>query len=169
MKIRITEAFSVEGTVYVKFQSLSGNATALWSGTAPKNNEILNMEIDLEDVFSWGKNIKPSNKKTPHITTINGVTQITAEMIKNQDEECSALKVNDSIILIDLEKPIAEKKGWGKWVQQESASTPQISERYSSSHHHYLPPQSYPHQKTFSGPLMATNTALQREHPGKIL
>ncbi|WP_236219332.1 hypothetical protein [Pseudomonas rhodesiae] len=167
MKIRITEAFSVEGTVYVKFQSLSGNATALWSGTASKNNEILNMEIDLKDVFSWGKNIKPSNKKTPHITTINGVTQITAEMIKNQDEECSALKVNDPIILIDLEKPIAE--GWGKWVQQESASTPQISERYSSSHHHYLPPQSYPHQKTFNGPLMATNTALQREHPGKIL
>ena len=111
MKIHITEAFSVKGTLYVKFQSPSGNATALWSGTAPENNEILDVEFDLDDVFSWGKNIKLSNKKTPHITTINGVTQITAEMIKNQDEECAVLKINDSIILIDLEKPIAEKTG----------------------------------------------------------
>ena len=102
----------MKGTLYVKFQSPSGNATALWSGTTPENNEILDVEFDLDDVFSWGKNIKLSNKKTPHITTINGVTQITAEVIKNQDEECAALKINDSIILIDLEKPMAEKTGW---------------------------------------------------------
>ncbi|OPA88558.1 hypothetical protein BFW86_16055 [Pseudomonas fluorescens] len=112
MKIRVTEAFIDKDTMHVKFQSSVGNATASWSGSAPKINEILDVEIDLDDIFSWGKNIRPAIAKTPHITVINGVTLVTAELIQGKDKECAALKLGDSVILIEFDEAPAENSGF---------------------------------------------------------
>ncbi|KMT54866.1 hypothetical protein [Pseudomonas fildesensis] len=112
MKIRITEAFSDQGTSHVKFHSHNGSGRALWNGTAPKIGEIVDVEIDLDEAFSWGKNITPSSSKTPQITVLNGTTQITAELMQGADEKCAALQLGDSIILIELDGPIAQKSGF---------------------------------------------------------
>lgn len=112
MKIRVIESVTDEGTTHVTFQSPAGNATALWRGTAPRVDEVLDVELHLDDVFFWGKNIKTSIKETASIVVENGVTQITAELIPGEDKECAALKICDSIVLIELDGALVQESGF---------------------------------------------------------
>lgn len=109
MKIQITDIFSDKGTVRVKFNSPFGNATALWSGTKLKTGEILDVELELDEIFSWGQNIMSSSVKTPEITSANGAHKIIGELIQDADQSCSILKIGDSVILIEIDKPITGK------------------------------------------------------------
>lgn len=112
MKIRIIDTFSELGALHVRFHSPFGSGTALWSDSVPKAGEIIDVEFDLDEVFSWGKNMTHSSEKTPKITTLANVTYITAELSQGADEECAALKLSDSIILIELDGPIPLQPGF---------------------------------------------------------
>jgi hypothetical protein len=69
MKIKVTDVFSEKGTLRVKFNSPFGNATALWGGITLKIGETLDVELELDEIFSWGQNIMPSSGITPEITS----------------------------------------------------------------------------------------------------
>lgn len=112
MKIRIIDTFSELGLLHVSFQSPVGSGIALWSDSVPKAGEIVDVEFDLDEVFSWGKNMTHSSEKTPKITALANVTYITAELSQGADEECAALKLSDSIILIELDGPIPLQSGF---------------------------------------------------------
>ncbi|MCU1775849.1 hypothetical protein NTD89_02330 [Pseudomonas sp. 14P_5.3_Bac1] len=112
MKIRIIDTFSELGVLHVSFQSPVGSGTALWSDSVPKAGEIVDMEFDLDEVFSWGKNMTHSSEKTPKISAIANVTYITAELSQSADEECAALNLRDSIILIELDGAIPLQSGF---------------------------------------------------------
>ncbi|WP_369303266.1 hypothetical protein [Pseudomonas sp. N2-5-1-1] len=112
MKIRIIDTFSELGVLHVSFQSPVGSGTALWSDSVPKAGEIVDMEFDLDEVFSWGKNMTHSSEKTPKISAIANVTYITAELSQGADEKCAVLKISDSIILIELDGPIPQESGF---------------------------------------------------------
>lgn len=112
MKILITKKIFDNGVLHVKFHSPFGSGTALWDGIAPNISEILDVEFDLDEVFSWGKNITPSSEKTPKIAVTADVTYITAELTHGADEECSALRLGDSIILIELDGPTPQESGF---------------------------------------------------------
>ena len=62
--------------------------------------------------FPGGENLTASPRKSPHIVIINGATHITAEMAQNTDEEWVALKLEDSLIFIELSEPITQKSGF---------------------------------------------------------
>lgn len=109
MKIRITAATSAEDKLLVDFQSSAGSCTALWVGPIPKIGDKLDVEFDLEEVFSLGKNLMPSSRKTSSITVVNEVTKITAELIQDEDGKYTALNFGDSIILIELDEPLTQK------------------------------------------------------------
>ncbi|WP_157832156.1 hypothetical protein [Pseudomonas sp. S09G 359] len=96
----------------MKLHSPIGNGMALLSGTVPRIDDILDVEVDLDEIFSWGRNITASSGRTPSISVANGITQITAELIQGTDEECTALQFGDSILIIELDTPIAEKTGF---------------------------------------------------------
>ncbi|WP_339420451.1 MULTISPECIES: hypothetical protein [unclassified Pseudomonas] len=112
MKIRIIEVLSTKDTLLVRFQSSVGSGTALWAGIPPDIGEEHDVEFDLDEIFSWGRNITPSSDTTPQVTDINGITQITAELIQVADEECAALQFGDSIVLVELDRPITQKSGY---------------------------------------------------------
>jgi len=112
MKIRVTEVLFVENTIRVNFCSSVGAGTATWVGTAPTIGDEQDVEFDLDEVFSWGENIVPSTLKAPCITVINGVTQITAELVEDSSEESAALKLGDSIILMELDEATTRKTGF---------------------------------------------------------
>lgn len=78
-------------TIYVRLRSTPpiGNGMALLSGTMPRIGDNLDVEVDLNEVFSWGRNLTASSGRTPSISVANGITQITAELIPSADEECS--------------------------------------------------------------------------------
>ncbi|MGA9705189.1 hypothetical protein [Pseudomonas sp.] len=112
MKIQITDLQEVLDAALVNFQSEIGNGTARWVGTTPKIGDELDVELDLDEVFSWGKNLIPSSRNAPYITVIGKVTHITAEIIQDSSEECTALKFADSIILIETDEPIPQPSGF---------------------------------------------------------
>lgn len=112
MKIRIIDTFSEPGLLHVSFQSPVGSGIALWSDSLPKADEIVDVEFDLDEVFSWGKNMTHSSEKTPKISAIANVTYITAELPQSADEKCAVLKLSDSIILIELDGPIPLEAGF---------------------------------------------------------
>lgn len=112
MKIRITEVRPTADAPLVSFQSLAGSGTALWVGITPKIGDELDVEFELDEVFFWGKNITASSSHSPQLTDVNGVTQITAELIQVADENVAALQFGNSILLIELDGPIAQGSGY---------------------------------------------------------
>jgi hypothetical protein len=112
MKILITDVFSGQDVLHVRFHSPVGGGIALWNGSAPKTGETVDVEYDLDEVFSWGKNIMPSSEKTSKINVIADTIYIIAELTPSADRTCAALNLCDSIILIELEGPIPLKSGF---------------------------------------------------------
>lgn len=106
MKIQIIDLIPDHNELNVSFHSANGDGIALWKGATPEVGEVLDVEFDLDDIFSWGKNITPSSASTSKIENKNGVTFITAQLIQRAGDECAALKLGSSIILIELEVPI---------------------------------------------------------------
>lgn len=111
MKIRITEVLHEMDTILVGFHSFAGSSTALWVGTAPTIGDEMDVEFDLDEVFSWGTNITTSTGKSPNISYLNGVTQITAELIQITNEECAALQFGDSVLLVEFDGPTTQRSG----------------------------------------------------------
>lgn len=112
MKIQITDLLEKFDVTHVKFQSEVGNGTAWWVGITPEIGDELGVEFDLDEVFSWGKNLIPSSRQAPYITVIDKITHITAEIIQDTGEECAALKFADSIILIETDEPLPQTSGF---------------------------------------------------------
>lgn len=109
MKIRVTDTVSDQGILHVRIHFPFGNGVALWSSPTPKIGEDLDVEFELNEVFFWRKNIIPSLKKTPQITFTNDTHSIIGKLIQDKDDGCAALKLGDSIILIELDEPIKEE------------------------------------------------------------
>ena len=112
MKIQITDVFPDKGTLRVKFNSPFGSGTALWSGPPLKIGEPLDVELELNEIFSWGQNIMPSSGKTPEITSVNGVHKIIGELIQSADHRCAGLNLGDSVILIELDQLITRESSF---------------------------------------------------------
>ncbi|MCF5657742.1 MULTISPECIES: hypothetical protein [Pseudomonas] len=109
MQVRITETFANENASHVKFRSPVGDGIGVCTDASIKTGARLDVELDLDEVFSWGRNIRPSLCKTPQIMVINGITHITAKLIQSSDNEFAALQVGDSIILIELDGPMPQE------------------------------------------------------------
>lgn len=112
MRIRIADVFEGKNTLIMRFHSPVGSGTALWNDAVPKSGDIVDVEFDLDEVFSWGKNMTPSSEKTPKIIAIGDSTYITAELFHSENEECTALRLGDSTILIELDGPIPQAPGF---------------------------------------------------------
>ncbi len=112
MRIHINKVREDQSELFVEFYSPNGNGIGLWNGTAPKIGDTLDVELDINEAFSWQKNIKYSPDKKSLITTINNTIQITAELIPGIKDNCLALKLGDSIILIEVEEPLPRKSGF---------------------------------------------------------
>lgn len=112
MKIVVFDTFSYLNVLHVKFHSPFGDGTALWSDTAPKIGEIIDAEFDVEEIFSWNINMKPTSEKSSKIKMKDSLIQITAELVQADEDGCAALKLGDSIILIELDGPIPQKSGF---------------------------------------------------------
>jgi hypothetical protein len=66
MKIRVTEVRSIKNTIHVNFLSSAGSGTGAWIGIQPIAGKELDVEFDLDELFSWGR--KP-HSITSQITT----------------------------------------------------------------------------------------------------
>ncbi|USW03393.1 hypothetical protein KUA23_12140 [Pseudomonas pergaminensis] len=104
MKIKINQTHEDHNKVIVKFYSTNGNGIAFWNGTAPNIGDTPDVEMDIDEVLCWHKNIIPSPPKTPLITFSKNTTQIIARLIHDLDNDHAVLKLGQAIILIDIEE-----------------------------------------------------------------
>lgn len=103
MEIKIINVLSSLKMPVVEFRCAHGDGIASWHSLAPEVGEFLDVEVDLNEVFSWKKNITLSSATSPKISVKNGMTFITAKVVPGADYECAALQLGCSIILIDIE------------------------------------------------------------------
>lgn len=106
MLIKIIENLAETDSLKVKFSSEFGNGTALWSSShpKPKAGEEYDVELEIDEIFTWGLNAKAQTKVLESINTIESKTVITAKAISIQ-QNCTALKIGKTIILIELKEP----------------------------------------------------------------
>lgn len=99
MKIKIIE---IRGP-FVTFRSDLGDGYAKWSGEKPHLNSNYNVEIDIDDKFVWGQNIATTDA-TATITKDDNYNIIAvAEVIAYEKDGCLSLKLNESVILLEVE------------------------------------------------------------------
>ncbi|NMX94480.1 MULTISPECIES: hypothetical protein [unclassified Pseudomonas] len=106
MIVKILSVFTHRDKPYVNYETSAGCGVATWIGPTPKVGEHIDVEFDLSDIFCWKDNITQSPQHEEKIEIIDSTTYITAELILRSDDNCAALRIGSSIILIDLkEKP----------------------------------------------------------------
>lgn len=88
----------------VEFSTSFGVGLSYFVGSNLEENQYHDVEISIDDDFVWGENIMPSNKTTPSIAFRARKLYITAQLISGEDEDCTALKIENSITLISLDK-----------------------------------------------------------------
>ncbi|SDT48196.1 hypothetical protein SAMN05216496_4829 [Pseudomonas sp. Z003-0.4C(8344-21)] len=105
MNITITKIIrNSANETQIEYSSAYGTGVSTFIGPPPKKDQALDVEIDINDNFSWGKNLTISQKKAPSIYYKNGETFITAELLTIEDDGCGVLKIGDCIALISVEK-----------------------------------------------------------------
>ncbi|MDY7535652.1 hypothetical protein RGV33_28925 [Pseudomonas sp. Bout1] len=75
--VKITNVVSKSDVLEVSFHLLVGNGVALWAGTCSEIGKECEVEVSLDDIFYWGKNIKPSSKNVDRIYSAAGRTYLT--------------------------------------------------------------------------------------------
>lgn len=88
----------------VEFSTSFGVGLSYFVGSDLEENQHHDVEINIDDDFVWGENIMPSNKTSPSIAFRERKLYITAQLISGEDEGCTALKIENSIIFISSDK-----------------------------------------------------------------
>lgn len=101
MRIHIEKILRTNTGLAVEFISSLGTASVAWVGPEPKIKEFYEVEIDIDEQFKWGENIWESNER-PHIASQNDIVSISAELLQYDSDGCAAIKLEDSVILIEL-------------------------------------------------------------------
>lgn len=57
----------------------------------------------MNDIFYWGKNIRPSTKNTDHFYSVGDNIHLVAELISIEEDNCVAIRINGSISLIEID------------------------------------------------------------------
>ncbi|NNA59427.1 hypothetical protein [Pseudomonas koreensis] len=95
---------STANEILVEYSTPYGKGFSVFIGSPPKENQIYDVEINIDDNFIWGENLTPSKKNIPSISFDICHTYITAELIVTEEDGCGVLKMGESIILISLEQ-----------------------------------------------------------------
>lgn len=100
VRIHIDSTYYTHLGLVVNFKSTLGSASAAWTGPAPKRSQY-EVEINFDDHFIWGENMW-SSSEAPSIKLLpNNGLSITAELLPYDNDGCAAIKLENSVILID--------------------------------------------------------------------
>lgn len=85
----------------VAFSCLHGTGVAEWIGVLPIVGGVYDVELQVNDAFIWGGNIRPSKKVEKKIEYLNGQTSIFAKKIALEDDGCLVLSL-EGIFFVDV-------------------------------------------------------------------
>ncbi|EOL8938445.1 hypothetical protein ACM92B_004217 [Cronobacter dublinensis] len=96
----------------VSFSSSLGNALATWDGNRPGPNECYDVEIDIDDFFEWGVNIKYTTHEKSAIEVVDGIFKGVAKVLNYEDDGVLSVMLGDTVVLLEAGSP----QGIGEYV-----------------------------------------------------
>lgn len=118
MKVRLLQ-FQPSDPARVSFLSAHGTGQANWSGPQPALDAWLEVELDLDDAFDWGKNLMPSTHHDCQLRVQDDALHLRAELIAIEADGTGALNVGGSIVLISLAPNPEARTGWVELVARD--------------------------------------------------
>lgn len=112
MNIKILEVDNSQNIEKVKFKTPIGIGVGVWEGQLPIEGTSIDVEIDIDDIFDWGKNINTTNLDKSIITINGNQFNFVAEIISYEADNCLIVKLNKSIVLLDVENAPNNIQGW---------------------------------------------------------
>lgn len=107
MKIKILSLIQSDTeNSFVEFSTFIGNGLAYWRSRATTKGQTHDVEVDIDDDFSWGKNISPSAKSSASIENRKGTTYITAKLISSEEDGLVTVTLESSIVMLSTDKKI---------------------------------------------------------------
>lgn len=86
----------------VEFTSALGCGAAAWVGMPPRQGNTYDVEIDIDDIFQWGKNINISMQENPKIDVVGNNILFFGKIIAYEDDGILAVKVGRDIIFLEV-------------------------------------------------------------------
>lgn len=86
----------------VEFSSALGSGAAIWVGMPPRQGNTYYVEIDIDDIFQWGKNINISMQENPRIDVIGNNLLFFGKIIAYEDDGLLAVKVGGDVIFLEV-------------------------------------------------------------------
>lgn len=86
----------------VEFTSALGCGAATWVGMPPRQGNTYYVEIDVDDVFQWGKNINISMQETSKIDVVGNNFLFFGKIMSYEDDGLLTVKVGKDIIFLEV-------------------------------------------------------------------
>ena len=86
----------------VEFSSALGSGAAIWVGMPPRQGNTYYVEIDIDDIFQWGKNINISVQENPKIDVVGNNLLLFGKIIAYEDDGLLAVKVGGDVIFLEV-------------------------------------------------------------------
>ncbi|MHA0983558.1 hypothetical protein ACR9GO_13155 [Kosakonia cowanii] len=92
----------------VEFSSALGSGAAIWVGMPPRQGNTYYVEIDIDDIFQWGKNINISMQENPKIDVVGNNLFFFGKIIAYEDDGLLAVKVGGDVIFLEVSDALRE-------------------------------------------------------------
>lgn len=103
----------------VSFFSACGTGEANWSGPLPSVDTWCEVELDLDDEFRWGHNLRPTQRHNASLNVQADGLHLCAELVALEGDGTAVLNLHGSIVLISLHPHTEAHTGWVELVAQD--------------------------------------------------
>jgi hypothetical protein len=86
----------------VEFTSALGCGAATWVGMPPRQGNTYYVEIDIDDIFQWGKNIDISVQETSKIDVVGNNLLFFGKIMAYEDDGILTVKIGRAIIFLEV-------------------------------------------------------------------
>lgn len=103
MRITLTDIhLTAAQDLCVGFSSAFGNGRGQWLGPRPQVGQDYEVELSLEDEFSWNDNLEPCTHGPARLHWDQGALQVSGHLVRVEEEGVAALAIGQSIVLLSL-------------------------------------------------------------------
>jgi len=88
----------------VFYISSVGFGIGLWAAPLPNKGGVYEVEMTIKEKLVWGASIKPSTKEGDEIGCADGITNIHAKILSNENGDL-AIELLNSIVMIETDRP----------------------------------------------------------------
>ncbi|ROL82576.1 hypothetical protein BLX41_01915 [Pseudomonas protegens] len=103
MRITLTDIHPTPAQdLSVGFRCAFGDGRGQWLGPRPQVGQDYEVELSLEDEFSWNDNLEPCAHGPARLHWDQGALQVSGRLVRVDEDGVAALAVGPSIILLSL-------------------------------------------------------------------